>query len=155
MEIESVLTQRIGLQSYQAQGLAQAPPQRVGDELAPATQAAARDVSTQFAPSPAKETVFGFTLGKFGIEYATEEPEIDTQEIAKVALQHFQRAQASSFQSEMEIAQLRAMLAAPAELEAPELDPAPALRLAAKAYARTDQALQRTATQPGVLLGVA
>lgn len=149
MRIGGAIEQRNGMQQYAAQTALREPV-----ELS-SNQSESGERSGQAATN--KETVFGFKLGKFSIELATEHPDVDPQEMASLALERFQRAQASSFESEIEIAQLRAELSAPAEAlsnveeQTQSLDP----RSAANAYAKADQALRSTTARPGVLIGVA
>jgi hypothetical protein len=147
----SGIDQRNGVQQYAA---STASTDVVVSESA-STPAAGSENSS--ASSTAKETIFGFKLGKFSVELATEHSEIDTQELAALALDRFQRAQASSFQSEMEIAQLRTVMNEPTEAASNENEQALSLasRSAANAYAKIDNALRSTTTRPGVLIGVA
>ncbi len=123
-------------------------------------------LSPQAAPEPASEQQikqpkgFAFSFGKLGVRYEEQEPELDTQQLAQIALERVERERESAFRAEMEVAALRnALSAQPAAeepLALPGNEPSRHLQSAAqRAYEAHERSHQSAPFRPGVFIGIA
>jgi len=119
-----------------------------------------RDAESQAAQPPATSRSFSINLGKFGLRYEEQEPEIDTQQLARMALDRVRREQDARFRSEMEVEKLREAISASAPAEGSEIEDATAsepsghLRLmASRAYAQQERSFRSAHYRPGVFIG--
>lgn len=103
---------------------------------------------------------FAFSLGKLGVRYEEQAPEIDTQQLAQIALERVERERESAFRAEMEVASLRSALstqpAAEEPLALPEgNEPARHVQNAAqRAYEAHERSHQNAPFRPGVFIGI-
>lgn len=106
---------------------------------------------------------FSFSLGKLGIRYEVEEPHVDTDELARQALGHFQRQQEAAFRAELEVEELRRAIAQPPEDEFQVSEPGAALpqpdaprhvlQAAHRAYDNASNVTRSMQFRPGVHIG--
>ncbi len=127
------------------------------------SNAAARGVGSEAPTGGGRTKTLSFSLGKLGLRYEVQEPEVDVEALAQAALQRYEREQESAFRTELEIAALRNSLAVPPALEGaaggqaalPQSEaPSPQLqRLAIRAYESHTRTHAGAVFRPGVHIG--
>lgn len=101
---------------------------------------------------------FAFSLGKLGVRYEEQDPEFDTQQLAKMALERVEREREAAFRAEMEVASLRSAISAPLDAEEPLALPGnePSRHLqnkAQRAYEAHERSHQNAPFRPGLFIG--
>ncbi len=156
MEVTDGITRLNGVSAYSAQfSLGKNADSNAGEDFGQ-DSATTTDVAVSKTSEESNQKSFGIKLGKLGIRYVSEEPDVDYDVVAEEALKHAERAQAAAYKSEMEVAMLFSEIHAgesQGQDAESEISPLQA-HYGNKAYSRMAQS-DTTEVNKGILLGIA